>query len=147
MSRCTSSNTAIARLCCFAIAVSFCCTMRSLLMDSLSWTLIFPLEQSACTVISRRWESSRQSPKREPSWNFPEFCFQTHLEKSSHHSIKASIQSRRTLIGGANRGKRQPRWISCGWLHSAAICKGRVDGATTVQVDGASRQVSWTIGM
>ncbi len=38
----TSSNCAICRLDCFAMAVSFCCTIRSLLMDSLSCTLIFP---------------------------------------------------------------------------------------------------------
>lgn len=36
----TSSSCAIARRCCFAMAVSFCCTIRSRLIDSLSCTLI-----------------------------------------------------------------------------------------------------------
>lgn len=36
----TSSSWAMARRCCFAMALSFCCTMRRRLMESLSWTLI-----------------------------------------------------------------------------------------------------------
>lgn len=36
----TSSSCAIARRCCLAIAVSFCWTIRSRLIDSLSCTLI-----------------------------------------------------------------------------------------------------------
>lgn len=35
----TSNSWAIARRCCFAIAVSFCCTIRNRDIDSLSWTL------------------------------------------------------------------------------------------------------------
>ena len=35
----TSRSCAISRRCCFAFAESFCCTMRSLDIESLSWTL------------------------------------------------------------------------------------------------------------
>ena len=42
----TSRSCAIARLCCLAIAVSFCCTIRSLLMANFNCTLIF-----ACSCV------------------------------------------------------------------------------------------------
>ena len=42
--------------------------MRSLLMDSLSWTLIFPLKKSADAILIRKGEDLQQSPMTEPYW-------------------------------------------------------------------------------
>ena len=46
----TSSSTAIALLCCFAIAVSFCWTMRSLVMDNFSCTFSFDCKKISMSL-------------------------------------------------------------------------------------------------
>ena len=47
----TSKRTAIARRCCLAIAVSFCCTIRRRLIASLSCTLIFDTRDDEGAIL------------------------------------------------------------------------------------------------
>ena len=62
----TSSSTAMARRCCFDIAVSFCWTMRKRVMASFSWTLILDYERSASVRALTRVKDLPRSKMRAP---------------------------------------------------------------------------------
>ena len=88
--------------------------MRSLLMDSLSWTLIFPLKESADATLIRQGEDLQQSPMMEPYWirSFEEL-FQTTLKLSrtfeayfnlmQMHVIRDRAHDRRVSEASASR--------------------------------------------